>query len=254
MRKFLILCTIICTFLGCASSNSGKLTGKAEAYHLISLPEHNSLVIIGVSGPQIKPEQEIEAAREDAARKVSMYQGLGASFISVQSTGTNALDYYTASDFQLDYNTQLDQFKDRLTFDPERDVTRGDNIVFVRFSYPGAFPVSVNYKSTKESDGSPGWIKHPPQEINGFMAQVGFAKRQQRLKDTIARSSENAISHFITRSSSSINTTETSFNEVTTSLITQKSSGRLLNFLILETWIDPNDMSVWTLSVAKNVN
>ena len=254
MRNFIIICSILGVFMGCASSNPGKTSGKAETNYIISMPERNSLIIIGVSGPQLKPEQEIETAREDAARKASMYHGLNASVTSIQSIGTNALDYYTDSGFQLDYNTQIDQYKERLSFDPEHDVTRGDGVVFVRFSYPAAFPASINYKSTKESDGSPGWIKHPPLDINGFMAQVGFAKRQMRLRDTIARSSEDAIAHLITRSSSSIDTRETSYNEVTSSVISQKSSGRLLNFLILETWIDPKDLSVWTLTVAKNVN
>ena len=239
--------------MSCASSNSVQ-TAKPIVNHLISVPARGSLVFLGVSGPQLKPELEVEAAREDAARKVSMYHGLTASFSNVQGSGSNALEYYSDLNFQLEYNTQLDPYKERLTHDPERDVSHGDNMVYILFSYPGTYPVSINYTSAKERDGSPEWIKSPPLEIGGFMAQVGFARRQYRLRDTIARSSEDAIAQLIARSSSSMSTSDISRNELSSSFFTQQSRGRLLNFMILETWIDLKDLSVWTLTVAKSAN
>ena len=257
MRKTIVICTILCAFLSCASTNkinSTKPDSKADAYHLISFPEGNSLIFFGVASRQIKPELEIEAAREDAAKRVSMYHGLKASVVSVQSIGTNALDYYSDSDFQMEYNTQLDVYKSGLTFDPERDVIRGDTVVFVRFSYPGVFPVSINYTSARESDGSPGWVRRPPLEINGFMVQTGFARRQQRLRDTIAKACEDAIVQLINRFSSTINSTDTSANERSASFVTHQSSGKLSNFMVMETWIDPENLSAWIFTVAKTAN
>ena len=244
----------VCIFMSCASSTGAQNSGKSKATHLICLPERNSLIFIGVSGPQLKPEQEIEVAREDAARKVSMYYGLAASFVSIQGIGTNALDFHASSDFQMVYDTQLDRYKDKLTYNPEKDVTYGDGVVYIRFSYPESFPANISYSNRKEADGSPGWIKQSPQEIGGFMAQVGFARRQQRIRDTINKSSEDAIAGLITRSSSSINTSVSSYNETSSSMITQQSNGRLSHFMVLETWINPEDLSVWTLTIARSVN
>ena len=254
MKKFVVLCTIFCIFLGCTSSESVQKPADSTVSHLISIPEPGGLVFIGVSGPQLKPEQEIEAAREDAARKVSMYHGLNASFASVQSMGTNALDYYSDSNFQMDYDNALDRYMESLSYDPKRDVTYGNGSVFVRFSYPGIFPGDINYSFANNVDGSPEWIKRPPLEINGFMAQTGFARRQQRIKDTIARASEDAIAGLISRSSARIRTNESANDNQNSSVVVQRSRGRLLYFMVLETWIDPKDMSVWILAVAKDTN
>ena len=249
--KLMAVCALFCVFMGCASSNTVQ---TSKATHLTSLPERNSLIFIGVSGPQLKPEQEVEVAREDAAKKVSMYHGLAASFVSIQGIGTNALDYQSSSGFQMVYDTELDKYKDRLTYDPERDLSYGDGVVYIRFSYPGNFPVNISYTSRKDSDGNPSWIKSPPQDINGFMAQIGFARRQQRIRDTINKSIEDAVTGLITRSSSSVNTGVSSHNDVSSTFITQESSGRLSNFMVLETWVDPENLSVWTLTVARSVN
>ena len=249
------LCAILCVFLSCTSSEAvRKPAADSVVSHLVSLPEPGGLVFIGVSGPQLKPEQEIEAAREDAAKKASMYHGLEASFASVQSSGTNALDYYSDSNFQMDYDNVLDRYMESLSYDPKRDVSYGNGSIFVRFSYPGAFPAGFSYPSAINADGSPEWIKRPPLEINGFMAQVGFARRQQRIRDTIARASEDAIATLISRSSTVIRTNDSVINNQNSSVVVQRSRGKLLNFLVLETWIDPKDLSVWILAVAKSVN
>ena len=253
MVKSTALVIIICAFFSCASSdNAVKPISKAT--HLISVQEGGSLVFIGVSGPQLKPEQEVEAAREDAARKVSMYHGLSASFTSEQGSGSNALEYFVSSDFKMEYETQLDRYIGGLTHNPDSDVTRSDNETYVRFSYPGIYPIGIKYSSAKDSDGNPEWIKHPPQETNGFIIQVGYARRQQRLRDTIAKASEDAIANLISQSSSSINTKISSRNDISASAVTQKSNGKLLYFMVLETWINREDLSVWVLTVAKSAN
>jgi len=253
MMKFLAACTILCVFIGCATTNTAEVPGS-KATHLICVPERDSLIFIGVSGPQLKPEQEVEAAREDAARKVSLYHGLAASFVAVQGSGSNALDYYSGSDLQIEYDTTLDRYTDWLTFDPERDVIREDGVTYIRFSYPGIYPVDISYPNGKDADGQPEWIKRPPIDINGFMAQTGFARRQQRPRDTIIKASEDAIAGLISRTSSLMKSGVAIRNDVNSSVTTQQSSGSLLYFMILETWMDPENMSVWTLTIAKSMN
>ena len=252
MIRFLAICTIICTIAGCATFDNPQTSADQTANHIISYPESNSLIFIGVSGLQLKQEQEIEAALEDAARKASMYHGLAASFVAVQGVGTNALDYYAGSDFYMEYDTRLDPYKDKLTYNPKQDIIYGNGAVYIRFSYPASSPANINYSQSKELDGSPGWIRRPPQEIGGFMAQVGYARRQQRLRDTITKANEDAIAGLIARSSSSINTSVTSYNDISSSVITQQSSGNLFNFMVLETWIDPDNLSVYTLTIARS--
>jgi len=246
-------CTVLLAFMGCATSNTAQTSGS-NANHIISRPERNSLIFMGVSGPQLKPEMEVEAAREDAAKRVSMYHGLAASFTAVLSSGSNALDFYSGSNLQIAYDPQVERYSESLTFDPKRDVIRSDGVTYIRFSYPGSYPVEIRYPNGKNADGSPEWIRYPPLNIGGFMAQVGFARRQQRPRDTIIKSSEDAIAGLISQASSSMNTGVSIFNDVNSSVTTQQSSGSLMYFMILETWVDPENLSAWTLTIAKSVN
>ena len=266
--KITAVCVLLWVFAGCGTFG-GNADNKAKApaqkdeknqakqntsNHQISIPESGSLVFIGVSGRQSRAEQEIETAREDAAKKVAMYYGLEANVVIAQSIGSNALDYYTISSFQMEPDTQFEQYLEQLTYNPERDVTRGDGVIYIRFSYPATFPGNIDYKSTKERDGTPGWVKKPPYEINGYTVQVGFARRHERIRDTITKSAEDAEAAHISHASSSFNTRVASVNDVNTTVVAQQSHGRLSQFLILETWMNPKDLSVWTLTIAKSVN
>jgi len=244
-------------FIGCATANTANSVQKPapQTQNLFTaFPEGNSLIFIGVSGPQRRHEQEIETAREDAARKASLYHGLAASFALVHGSGANALDYFSDTSFRMEYDTQLEHYKEKLTYDPERNVVNSNGSIFISFSYPGTFPGNINYSSEKEPDGSPRWIKHPPQEINGFTAQVGFARRHQRIRDTIIKASEHAIAGHISSVSSLISTADSAYNQTGATFVTQQSHGRLMHFMILEIWIDPKNLSAWILTIAKSVN
>ena len=253
MKRLPLLFPLVLLFLGCATPPKAQLPADNAVNYLISFPGPGGLVFMGASGPQLKPEMEIEAAREDAARKVSMYHGVQARYSSVQSSGTNALSYYSDSNLQMQYDEVLDPYKEKLTYNPERDVMYGHGTVFVRFTYPGNFPVNITYKSSLGSDGKPVWIKHPPVEISGFMAQVGFARRHQRIRDAVAKASEDAVTQLISRSSSRLRTSDSTTNDQNTTFVSQRSRGSLQYFMILETWIDPKDLSVWILTIAKDV-
>ena len=258
MRRVAIICALAYTLVNCSTSNTVQSAPKAADDYWITTPKQGSLVILGVSGPQLKHETEIEAAKEDAARKASMYHGIRASFTSVQSIGTNFLDYFVDSQLTMEYDQQLEQYMDKLTFDPQHDVRSAEGSICIRFSYPVSFPAAVTFSSPRNPDGSPEWIKRPPNEIAGFMAETGYARRQARLKDTIAKSNESAVAALITRSSTTVGTSDISLlsssTERNTAVIQQQSKGNLAYFTTLETWIDPESQAVWTLVIAQSVN
>ena len=252
IKKLLLFFTALLLF-GCSSTgsvNSGSASQDASPFWL-TVPRSDALVIIGVSGRQLKKETEIAVAKEEAARRVSMYNGLYASFQAAQSLGSGFLDYSYAAETRVDYDEQLDKYIERLSYDPERDVIDTEDGLFIRFSYPSAFPGKVNYKFTKNPDGSPEWTARPPQDIDGYMVGVGFSRRQARWRDTFTKSCEAAIAAIVAQTSSSVEAGDSVYNNQSSTFFYQKSEGRLSQFLVLEVWIDPSNQSVWTLAVAK---
>ena len=154
----LLLCA--CSSSGSVESGSMPPAGNKGNYanfpgFWLTLPKQDALVIIGLSGRQVKRTAEIESAREDAARKASMYNGIYASFQSVQSIGSGLFDYYTDSETRVEYDQDLEKYMDRLSFDPKRDVITTDDGSFVRFTYPAVFPGNIGYKFARSSNGSP---------------------------------------------------------------------------------------------------
>jgi hypothetical protein len=115
--------------------------------------------------------------------------------------------------------------------------------VFVRFAYPAVFPGNINY--------NPAWITTRQPEIDGFLAGVGFAPRQQKLKDTITKSYEDALVNLLTNLSAAIASSQTSYAYQNTTAFRQQSTGTLKDFLILEIWIDPDTQGVRTLVIAR---
>ena len=218
----------------------------------LTLPKSNELVILGVAGRQSSREAEINIAREDAARKASMYHSAWASVSAMQSIGSGYFDYVVGSETQLDYDQNLEPYMARLNFDPDRDIYRNnDGAVFIRFSYPAAFPGAIDYGFRRSRDGSPEWITQPPFEIGGFKTGVGSSGRQERLGDTIKRSYEAAAAAIVSYYDTSIETRDTTVGAQYSSQIIRQSSGYLENFIILEIWIDPRSRAVYTLAVAK---
>ena len=240
----------------CACSSFGSVATRpvpsTTLNHWVTLPEPGALVIIGVSGRQSKRENEIAIAREDAARKVALYHGVQASFEIEQNEDGHFLSGIVYSNLIMAYDQELEKYMDKLVFDPERDITTSGNEVFIRFTYPAAFPGNINYTFAKNSDDSPGWTTSRQPKINGFLAGVGFAPRHQRLRDTITKSYEDALVNLITNLSASIESSQTSYASQNSTSFKQHSTGNLKNFLILETWVDPDNLGVRTLVVAQD--
>lgn len=257
MKKLLVICVamLVCACAIINGARQGPEDNSSESdNYWVTLPKSGELVVLGVSARQSSRAAEINIATEDAARKISMYHGVWASVNAVQNIGAGYLDYYVDSTRYLEYDQQLDKYKDKLKFDPDRDITRNsDGAVFIRFTYPLNFPGSISYKSGKNPDGSPDWTTKRPQ-INGFITGVGMSGRQDKFGDTIRKSYEAAAASIVTIYSSEMDSSHASIGSASETYISQVSEGHLTNFLVLEVWIDPKTRAVYTLAIAAEAN
>jgi hypothetical protein len=254
MKKLLVICAAM---LICACGSIGAKQGPEvnSNNYWVTLPKSGELVVLGVSGRMSSRDAEIRIATEDAARKIAMYNGVWARVKSVQSIGSGYLDYFLETETVLEYNQQFDQFKDKLKFDPDRDITRNsDGAVFIRFTYPLNFPGNINYNSGKNPDGSPDWTTKRAQPIGNFITGVGMSGRQDRFGDTVRRSYEAAAASIVTNYTAYMESSGTIVGSANKSYISQLSEGLLKNFLVLEVWIDPKTRAVYTLAIATQID
>jgi hypothetical protein len=211
-----------------------------------------TLAVTGVSSRMRNAEREIDSALDDAARQIALYHGLKGKVVTILETGTGYRDFYLAVETEL---TPLDEdgyakYREALHFDREKDLVRTESAVFLRCVYdvigvPGLPAAPAPYKT---GNGEPAWL-HGPVEIPGYISAVGFAKNRRFLKETITGSRESAAAALLAVVSSRIETIVTNRTETTREII----EGELLNFIVLEIWIDQADGSVWTLAAAKNM-
>jgi hypothetical protein len=180
-----------------------------------------------------------------------MFHGVHVSSESVQDMGGGFFDFYSDIDTVIRYDERLEMYMERLTFNPDRDVVVNDNGVFVRFTYPAAFPGRISYSFARNSRGRPDWVNNSPSQIGGFMVGVGFSPRLFRLQDTYTKSYESAAAVIVSQLSTNLTASGVSVESYSSSVISQRSEGRLSNFLILEIWMDPQTQAVWTLAVAQ---
>jgi len=269
MKKIIACLGVFFLFYSCASGIEGlkhkfssdtaeknislpAMKEQSASGHWITTPSENSLIIIGISGLQVKADDEINSAKEDAARKAAMYHGVRGNIVSFHTNGANFFDYISDSKIELDYDSDFEKYFDRLTFDPKTDVLKTDTSVFVRFKY-AAESIPVNFKASFSNDGRPNWTySRDLPRFDGYMTAVGFARNQARLKDTIRKSTEAAAARMIEDISTKITSTDkTTTGMGASGMIQTRSEGKLNNFQILEFWIDPKTSFVWTLAIAK---
>jgi hypothetical protein len=263
MKRFFLL-LFICLFSSCITSpdteplnNLFPLDGINEQYWFTPFQD-GKLTIIGISGKQSKPENEIIIARNNAAEKLSMYHNLLIDFQNIQGSGANILDYHNTTYVNVKYDTNIEQYLENLTFNEEKDFFTINRNTVIRFSYPVFPAVKITQETTYDESGKPEWIKTFPIDTDDFCFGVGMAAKQQRFTDTVMKSMINAAASIVSRNASmnTVDANEVVSHMTTThsSFIHQESKGKLNNFYVLETWIDPNSGAVWTLAIAKNVN
>ncbi|MCL2244365.1 MAG: hypothetical protein FWC03_07840 [Treponema sp.] len=220
----------------------------------VSGPLNGQFVIIGVSGRLSRPADEIDAAKLDAARKVSMYNGIqGSVEYAITSGSAGFFDYSSESKLELNYDTNYQNYVSDLSFDPEKDVLRATGATYIRFTYSG---ISSNLNYTPEkSNERPAWVNNLNiPHFDGYDTVVGFAGRRNRIRDTIQASCESAAARLIENVSTSVSSQDHSTTMQRTSSATATyvySEGRLSNFQVLAFWIDPVSGAVSTLAAAR---
>jgi hypothetical protein len=228
-----------------------SMLAQYNAGYWITRSSNNKLTVIGVSNPMLRRQDEITSAKEDAARKVAMYFGIHGNIETTNRTGTGFFDFSHDSNIEMIYDANHEKFLEQLTFDPQNDVLRTSEAIFIRFQYETAV-TSINYNSAN-IDVRPDWTRNQNKpELDGYVTVVGFSRNQRRLKDTIYRATEDAIIRMIEDLSTIINTKEISIAEQgASSVIHARSEGRLNNFRVIEFWIDPETRFVYTLAIAR---
>ncbi|GHT83618.1 hypothetical protein FACS1894137_05200 [Spirochaetia bacterium] len=223
---------------------------------LVSAPAHNELVFLGVSGRR-RRKDAIQAALEDAARKLALYHRVEGHFTQRGSGGLGFFDSETIVEKKLIFDEEQSKtIVKNLQYDPDTDVYEFDDTIFVRARYAGN-SFTVNYQRSAPQE-KPAWISSPPRELEGFVAGVGYANRHRYLKDAVIKSYEAAVCAIVRNTATTIDGSVNTHKDTTNTLnsidvntaYTVSSSAVLRGFYVLEIWIDPATKAVWTLAVA----
>ena len=264
----------VCGSTGCLSLSAGANVGERsvspsryvettmqdqyDAKKWISGPLNGQLIIIGVSGRLLKPDDEIEAAKKDAAEKVAMYHGISGSYEVVNVSGPSGFfDFSHDATLDLRPDHNYEQYVELLTFDPEKDVFRGqatmffgEAATFVRFKYNPSGSL-INY-SPENGTSRPSWVNGANlPHFEGYTTVVGFAGKRYTLRETIYKSCESAAATLISTAPTTGDIKDidvVGYSSSTT--IKFRSEGTLSNFQILGHWIDQNG-AVSTLAIAR---
>ncbi|MDR1325413.1 MAG: hypothetical protein LBK00_05190 [Treponema sp.] len=263
MKKLLALALSLgilssCTSVGTSTRQSSGVkpaVNRAQTGELWSMASSNGrLLFYGMSGRRSKPEEAIQLALEDAARKVAMFYSVEGSMVQQSTIGSATFDYSSTTDTTLLYDTDYKKYVDMLEYNPETDVFEYQQMLVVRAWHRTTSSVP-SYQSSWQN-GRPTWTLEPP-AIPGFQVGIGYAGRRSVHKDTVNASHENALFAIISNRSNAVQNNSTSYRgpgtfdygSRTNSTIT--SSGRLEGFYVLETWEDPRDKSLWSLGIAR---
>ena len=261
-RTFILIGTVV-FFASCMSYPQGNvvetnleipLREQWEAGHLISNSQDGILVVIGVASRHVMRDDEIAAAKNDAAQKVAMFHGMVGGVESTMRTGVGIFGFYFNSQTSIRNIVDYEQFIERLQFDPDRDVLVMDGGTLVRFSY-AARVARVNFIGTINTDGRLNWLDgHFLPELDGYIAAVGVSQNQIWLRDTVMISAQAAALRIIESISTRL---QTSYVYVSGhGLVSETrtiSEGNVDNFRVLEFWIDPRNGHVYTLGIARFV-
>jgi hypothetical protein len=242
------------------ASSSGHVAEAPSPSFFPSAPTRDGLVFIGFAGKRSNPGETLQLALEDAARRVAVFFEVTGEYAVENNIGSGAFDYthntYTALYYNKEESTK---YIGVLEFNPDTDILETDNVFFVRTTYPAALPVPVKYRlSYSGPDQKPNWVDNPPLEIEDYEVGVGYSGRYASLADTYTHSRNNAIFAMIRN----INTTSRSsallyrntgglFGYKTSNDNIMYSYGILTGFYVLDTWIDNQKKTVWTLAIAK---
>jgi len=259
--KIVLLLIFIFSLFSCVSKDTGKketnLLSLQEQYiagHFITNAENNKLTVIGVSNRMLNRQDEINSAREDAAQKIAMYFGIHGKIVQSINANDNFFGNNNEISIELIYESNYERFINELTYDPAKDILITNEGLFIRFHYETNLS-KLNY-TVVFNNRRPTWTRNQDkQEIEGYITSIGFARNQQRLKDTIFKAIENAAIRMIEEQFTIISTTDVSITEQSSSSssssISSRSEGRINNFRIIEIWIEPGTRFVYVLAIGR---
>jgi hypothetical protein len=214
------------------------------------------LVFIGGAGVRSDREESVNLALQDIARKVSIFNAVEGEFVSYNKTGSSFFDYASNAQSSLFFDEDYLGFVENLEYDPDTDVMQLDNSIFVRARFRGPEAVQVPYTLSGNRGSKPGWVDNPPAEISGYRVGIGYAGRRALHRDTVNASFEAAIFSIIRAMSSEVSAGTVnyqgsgSFDYRSANDTAIRARGKLNSFYVLDTWMDPSNMSAWTLAIA----
>jgi hypothetical protein len=218
--------------------------------------DSGGLVFYGAAAPRRDPEESVRRALEDAARRAAMFNLLRGQSVSRSDTGSGPFDNAYAADSSLVHDRDYQKYIDAFTFDPEKDVLRRDNLVFVRVLYPVSPPADLPLVPHSGDGDRPPWIDNPP-SFPGRHTGLGHAGKRASPADTFKASYESAALSIIRAVSTEVRGSVVEA-QGSGAFAASRSAGQTISaeavlreFYILDFWIDPADQSIWTLAAAR---
>lgn len=226
---------------------------------LLSMPTEQGLAFIGVAGIQSSPQETIRLALEDAARRVAVFYSVSGEFFTEINIGSGAFDYTHNIFTSLDYDEEgAKQFVDALQFNADTDSIEIENALIMRVTYQAALPIPVSYHPVYSGSArKPDWVDNPPLSIGDYEVGIGYAGRRSSTADTCFTSYTNAIFSIIRNINIKAGAGDLNYQAAGTFDYKTSSGnfiyaqGSLVNFYVLDTWIDPTTKAVWTLAIAN---
>ena len=232
----------------------------SEQHFFYSMPAGNGLVFIGAAGKRSNSNDTLQFALEDAAQRVAIFYHIFGEYAIENNVGSGAFDYTYDVNKTLYYDKEgAAQYIDALQYDIDTDTVEIDNAFFIRTTYPSALPFPVNYRPKYSGkNNKPDWIDNPPLKLDGYYAGVGFSSRYSSMADTYTNSCHNAIFSIIRSINADVQNNSLLYQN-TGNLFGYKTSnenivysyGTLNGFYVLDTWIDPQSKTIWTLAIAR---
>jgi hypothetical protein len=261
---YLLLCLFVfSTCSGLSTGQSASFANVTGTSFFYSYPSDGRLVFIGVAEKRSNPNETLQLALEDAARRVAVFYNVSGEYAIKNNTGSGAFDYSQNTSTRLFTDQeQSKQYVDTLQYNAGRDSIEIDNSFFIFIVYQSSMPNPVNYyPKYSGADRKPDWIDNPPNKIDGYEIGVGFSGRYSSITDTFTNSWYNAVFAIIRNVNMSSQSSDL-FYQNTGGLFGYKTSndnmlysfGALNYFYVLDTWIDTKTKSVWTLAIAKKSN
>jgi hypothetical protein len=255
----LAACISLPTFIPQAPTPSGIDTDTKPPF-FNSIPAGNGLVFIGIAGKRSNPDEALQLALEDAARRVTLFHKVSGEYAIENNVGSGAFDYTHNAYASLSFDREgYKKHVEALQFNADTDMIEIENAVIVRTVYPSALHAPVQYRPVYgKVDQKPGWVENPSFEIAGYEVGIGFSDRYSSLVDTCTNAYHNAIFAIIRNINATARTNDLLYQN-TSSLFGYKTSsdnvtysyGTLTGFYMLDMWIDPATKTVWTLAIAK---